>query len=65
MKASRLVVSLVGLAALALAYFTGSVLFLAVAVIAFIGGLYLMGTNRKPVQRKDEEQNESDNSSRQ
>ena len=53
MKTGRLVVSLIGLAALALAYVTRSVAFLGLAIAAFIGGLYLMGANKKP-RKKDE-----------
>jgi uncharacterized membrane protein len=63
LKVSRLIVAIIGLAALGLAYFTGSVLFLVVAVVAFIGGLYLMGANKKPVQK--EEKNTSEKSSKQ
>lgn len=56
MKTGRLIVSLIGLVALAVAYFTGSIIFLGLAVVAFIGGLYLMGANKRPVQKKDEEE---------
>jgi len=59
LKTGRLIVSLIGLAALAVAYFTGSIIFLGLAVVAFIGGLYLMGANKKPVQKKDEEEQEA------
>jgi Na+/proline symporter len=62
LKVSRLIVAIIGLAALGLAYFTGSVLFLVVAVVAFIGGLYLMGANKKPVQKGE---NASEKSSKQ
>jgi membrane protein implicated in regulation of membrane protease activity len=54
LKAGRLIVSLVGLVALALAYYTGNLFFLILAVVAFIGGLYLMGANRKPQEKKNE-----------
>ncbi|HVB12897.1 MAG TPA: hypothetical protein VNE86_07165 [Nitrososphaerales archaeon] len=65
MKLSRLVVSLIGLAALAGAYYTGSLEFLAIAIVAFVAGLYLMGANKRPIQKKDqEEQNASDKSSK-
>lgn len=65
MKLGRLVVSLIGLAALAVAYYTGSLEFLAIAIIAFVAGLYLMGANKRPVQKKDqEEQNASEKSSK-
>ncbi|MGA2874485.1 MAG: hypothetical protein ABSE82_02990 [Nitrososphaerales archaeon] len=59
MKTGRLIVSLIGLAALAVAYFTGSIIFLGLAVVAFIGGLYLMGANKKPAQNKDEEEEDA------
>ena len=65
MKLSRLLVSLIGLAALAVAYYTGSLEFLAIAIVAFVAGLYLMGANKRPIQKKDqEEQNASDKSSK-
>jgi Na+/proline symporter len=54
LRTGRLLISLIGLAALALAYLTGSVVFLGLAVVAFIGGLYLMGANKKPVKKNDE-----------
>ncbi len=43
-----------GLVALALAYYTGNLYYLILAVGAFIGGLYLMGANRKPTDKKGE-----------
>jgi hypothetical protein len=52
-------IALVGLAALAAAYFTGSIIFLGLAVIAFVGGLYLMGANKKPMQKKAEEERQN------
>jgi len=65
LKLSRLLVSLIGLAALAVAYYTGSLEFLAIAIVAFVAGLYLMGANKRPIQKKDqEEQNASDKSSK-
>ena len=64
LKAGRLVVSLIGLAALAIAYYTGSLEFLAIAIIAFIAGLYLMGANKRPVRKKDQEHDASKKSSK-
>ena len=65
MKLGRLVVSLIGLAALAVAYYTGSLEFLAIAIVAFVAGLYLMGANKRPIQKRDqEEQNTSEKSSK-
>jgi hypothetical protein len=64
LKTSRLIVSLIGLAALALAYYTGSILFLAFAIIAFIGGLYMMGANRRPGQRKEEKRGAAEKNSK-
>ena len=58
MKIGRLVLAVVGLAALAVAYFTGSLLFLVVAVVAFVAGLYVMGANKKPIKKDDERKRE-------
>lgn len=59
MKIGRLILALVGLAALAVAYYTGSIYFLAIAVIAFVVGLYVMGANRKPIKKDhDQKQNQ-------
>lgn len=55
MKIGRLVVALIGLVSLALAYFTGSLIFLALAVGTFVVGLYLMGANKKPAKKNDDE----------
>ncbi|MDG6921874.1 MAG: hypothetical protein JRN67_01115 [Nitrososphaerota archaeon] len=55
-------VAIIGLAALILAYVTGSIVLLALAVVAFIVGLYLMGANRKPVQKEEGERNTKNNS---
>ncbi len=48
MKPVRLALALIGLAMLALAYATGNLYFLVVAIVAFFAGLYLMGGGRKP-----------------
>ena len=55
MKTGRLIVSLIGLGALALAYYTGNLYFLVIAVLAFVVGLYLMGANKKPASQKSAE----------
>ena len=43
MKPVRLLLSLIGLVAIALAYITGDLYFLIIAIAALFGGLYLMG----------------------
>ena len=59
MKTSRLVVSLIGLVAIALAYYYQNVYYLIIAVIAFFAGLYMMGANRRPAQTKKEPESDS------
>lgn len=53
MKPVRLILSLVGLAAIILAYVTGRLEFLIVALIAFIVGLYYMGAVGRKSTAKD------------
>lgn len=60
MKIGRLVLALIGLVALAIAYFTGSLIFLGLAVAAFVVGLYLMGANKKPIKKTEDEKAERD-----
>jgi hypothetical protein len=43
LKLAQLALSLIGLAAIILAYVTGKVEFLIIALVAFVGGLYYMG----------------------
>jgi len=43
LKTAQLALSLLGLASIALAYKTGQVAYLIIALAAFIGGLYYMG----------------------
>ncbi len=43
MKTAQIALSLLGLAAIALAYKTGQVAYLIIALVAFVGGLYYMG----------------------
>jgi len=43
LKTAQLLLSIVGLAAIALAYITGRVEFLIIALAAFVGGLFYMG----------------------
>ncbi len=58
MKIGRLILALIGLVALVIAYFTGSLIFLVLAVAAFVAGLYLMGANKKPIKKTDDEKDE-------
>ena len=61
MKTSRLIVSLIGLVAIALTYYTGNLYYLIIAVAAFFAGLYMMGANRRPAEkRKTREEREAD-----
>jgi hypothetical protein len=53
LKPVRLLVALVGLVAIGLAYRTGNVDYLFIAVAALFGGLYLMGTLNRSGQRDD------------
>ncbi len=46
-KLGRLILSLVGLAMIALSYIYNNLYFLAIAIVAFFAGLYLMGKDRK------------------
>lgn len=55
MKIGRLALAVVGLVALAVAYFTGSLVFLVVAIVAFIAGLYVMGAHKRPINESDKE----------
>ncbi len=59
MRPARVVLALVGLVALLLAYLTGSIYLLVVAVIAFIVGLYLMGMGRRANQQVREKPKQS------
>lgn len=59
MKTSRLVVSLIGLAAIALTYYTHNVYYLLIAVIAFFAGLYMMGANRRATETKRQRESDS------
>jgi flagellar biosynthesis component FlhA len=43
LKTAQLVLSIIGLIAIALAYITGKLEFLIIALAAFIGGLFYMG----------------------
>lgn len=52
MKTSRLIVSLIGLVAIVLTYYTGNLYYLIIAVAAFFAGLYMMGANRRPAETK-------------
>ena len=61
LKIGRLALAVVGLLALAVAYFTGSLVFLAIAVVAFVAGLYVMGANKKPIKKEEEKRKGSQN----
>lgn len=51
----RLILSLVGLAAIILAYVTGKLEFLIVALLAFVAGLYYMGAIGRRAKAKDQD----------
>jgi hypothetical protein len=59
MKIPQLILSLIGLAAILLAYVTGEVAFLIIALVAFVGGLYYMGAIGRKSIPKDEETGKS------
>jgi hypothetical protein len=65
LKIPQLVLSLIGLAAIALAYETGKLEFLIIALAAFVGGLYYMGAlGRKNGTEQTEKKNDAKNKSR-
>ncbi|HXQ93349.1 MAG TPA: hypothetical protein VN739_10120 [Nitrososphaerales archaeon] len=65
MKPARLLLSLVGLVAIGLAYKTGNLDFLFIAIAALFGGLYLMGALSRSGQQDDENKtNSKDKSSK-
>ena len=60
MKTVQLVLSLVGLIAIALAYKTGSLDFLIIALAAFIGGLFYMGAIGRRVTTTEESDSQAE-----
>jgi len=54
LKTPQLILSLLGLVAIALAYWTGKLEFLIIALAAFVGGLYYMGAIGKRSTSREE-----------
>ena len=64
MKPLRLLIALIGLVAIGLAYKTGNVDYLLIAVVAMFGGLYLMGALSRSRQVDDRDNKPSNKSTR-
>jgi hypothetical protein len=61
LKTAQIALSLLGLASIVLAYKTGQVAYLIIALVAFIGGLYYMGAiGRRSSTPKQDPKSEKD-----